>query len=183
MNVLLVEDDAVARMVLEAVLTARGHQVTAASDGKDAWSLWSLSRQAVVLSDWLMPEMDGLELCRRIRAERRQEYTYFILQTSKSGKESFLTAMEAGIDDFVTKPVDPDELVARLRAAERILDLRRELSQLEGLLPICSYCKRIRDAGDTWQSVERYVGERSKAEFSHGICPDCYKKHIEPQLG
>jgi DNA-binding response OmpR family regulator len=182
MNILLVEDDPVARKILEAVLTAGGHRVTAASDGQDGWSLWSFSRQSVVLSDWLMPVMDGLELCRRIRAERRQEYTYFILQTSKSGKESYLTAMEAGIDDFVTKPVDSDELSARLRAAERILDLRRELSQLQGLLPICSYCKRIRDAAEQWQSIERYVGERSQAEFSHGICPDCYTKHIEPRL-
>ena len=182
MNILLVEDDPVAQKILDSVLVARGHRVTAASNGKDGWGLWTLSRQSVVLSDWLMPEMDGLELCRRIRAERRQEYTYFILQTSKSGKESYLTAMEAGIDDFVTKPVDPDELSARLTAAERILDLRRELSQLEGLLPICSYCKRIRDTAETWQSIERYVGERSKAEFSHGICPDCYTKHIEPQL-
>jgi response regulator RpfG family c-di-GMP phosphodiesterase len=121
-------------------------------------------------------------LCRRIRAERRVEYTYIIVQTSKSGKENYLAAMKAGIDDFVTKPVDPDELRARLGVAERILALRRELWQLEGLLPICSYCKRIRDAADIWQPVERYVGERSGAEFSHGICPDCYRQHIEPQL-
>lgn len=183
MNILLAEDDPVARKVIEAVLTAAGHHVVAAENGLDAWGIWRLSKQAVVVTDWLMPELDGLELCRRVRAESRPEYTYIILQTSKSGKENYLTAMRAGIDDFVTKPVDPDELQARLGAAERILRLRRELTQLEGLLPICSYCKRIRDAGNTWQSVERYVGERSGAEFSHGICPECYRKHIEPQLG
>jgi DNA-binding response OmpR family regulator len=127
--------------------------------------------------------VDGLELCRRIRAERRQQYTYFLLQTTRSGKQSYLTAMRAGIDDFVTKPVDPDELLARLGAAERILDLRRELSQLQGLLPICSYCKRIRRDDQEWQQIERYIAARSDAEFSHGICPDCYRRHVEPQLG
>jgi CheY-like chemotaxis protein len=182
-GILLAEDDPVARQVLEAVLHAAGYRVTAAADGLEAWNSWSLSGQTIVISDWLMPEVDGLELCRRIRAERRQQYTYFLLQTTRSGKQSYLTAMRAGIDDFVTKPVDPDELLARLGAAERILDLRRELSQLQGLLPICSYCKRIRRDDQEWQQIERYIAARSDAEFSHGICPDCYRRHVEPQLG
>ena len=71
----------------------------------------------------------------------------------------------------------------RLRVAERILGLRKEVQQLEGLLPICTYCKRIRDEDDHWTSIETYIEQRSRAEFSHGICPDCYEKHIEPSLG
>lgn len=182
LNVLLAEDDPVARQVLEAVLKAAGHRVSTAVDGGEAWESWTLSHHPVVVADWLMPGLDGLELCRRIRAARTVTYTYFILQTSRSGKDSYLTAMEAGIDDFVTKPVDPEELTARLGVAGRILRLRRELTQLQGLLPICSYCKRIRDQDQSWHPIEAYVAARSEAEFSHGICPDCYQRHVEPQL-
>ncbi len=90
--------------------------------------------------------------------------------------------MEAGADDFITKPVDMDELHARLKAAERILGLRTHVQQLEGLLPICAYCKRIRDAAEQWESIERYVEARSAAQFSHGYCPECYEKHVRPQI-
>jgi phosphoserine phosphatase RsbU/P len=90
--------------------------------------------------------------------------------------------MEAGADDFITKPVDIEELHARLKVADRILGLRRHMQQLEGLLPICSYCKRIRDQAEQWQSIERYLEKRSEAQFSHGICPDCYSKVVQPQL-
>lgn len=183
MHVLVVEDDPVARRVLEAVLTADGHQVAVAENGQVALDLWQLSSQRVLVSDWLMPELDGLELCRRIRAVPGRPYTYFLLQTARSGRESFLAAMDAGVDDFVTKPVPPDELKARLRAAERMLGLREELLALEGLLSVCSYCKRIRNAEGAWGSLERYIERRSKAEFSHGVCPDCYDKHLKPHLG
>jgi CheY-like chemotaxis protein len=182
-NILVAEDDPVARQLLQAVLTAQGHAVTAAANGQDAWDVWQLSQQRVVVSDWMMPELDGLELCRRMRAAPAQPYTYFILGTTRSGRENFLAAMDAGVDDFITKPVAPDELKARLRVAERILGLREELLALEGLLPICSYCKRMRDAQGRWSSLERYIEQRSHAEFSHGVCPECYEKHLQPRIG
>ncbi|HXM71170.1 MAG TPA: response regulator transcription factor [Thermoanaerobaculia bacterium] len=183
MHILVVEDDAVTRRMLTAVLAASGHTVTEAEDGNEAWGAWQLSAPRVVLSDWIMPNLDGLELCRRIRATNAPSYTYFILQTVRSGKASFLEAMDAGIDDFITKPVVPEELKARLRAAARILDLRQELWALEGLLAVCSLCKRIREADGRWDSLERYVEARSKAEFSHGFCPECYESRVRPQLG
>jgi DNA-binding response OmpR family regulator len=183
MHVLIAEDDPVALRVAEAVLTAAGHQVAVAENGEIALGVWNLSDQRVIVSDWLMPELDGLELCRRIRAQPERPYTYFILQTSRSGRENFLAAMDAGVDDVVTKPVHADELTARLRVAERILGLREQLLTLEGLLSVCSYCKRIRNAEGGWGSLERYIERRSKAEFSHGICPECYDKHLKPQLG
>lgn len=182
MNILIADDEPVSRQVLEAVLGARGHHVTPAVDGAEAWGLWQLSQQRVVVSDWLMPGLDGLELCRRVRGAAAERYTYFILLTARSGKENFRAAMDAGIDDFLTKPVDAEELAARLGAADRILGLREELSQLEGLLPICSYCKRIRTAAGEYRSLEGYIEQRSKAEFSHGICPECYARHVQPQI-
>ena len=182
LSVLVVDDDAVARAQLRALLRAAGYQVSLAEHGREAWDALQLARIPVVISDWYMPEMDGPELCRRIRARRDQPYVYFILVTSRGGKEQYLAGMRAGADDFITKPVDADQLCARLTVAERILGVRRELQQLEGLLPICAYCKRIRDDQEHWGSLEGYIEKRSEAQFSHGICPECYAKHVQPQL-
>ena len=183
MVILLAEDDPVTRSALAAILTAHGHEVAEVEDGSQAWGVWRLSAPRVVVADWLMPEMDGLELCRKIRATPDRPYTYFILQTVRQGQESYLEAMDAGVDDFITKPVRAHELTARLRVAERILGLREELLALEGLLSVCSYCKRIRSPDSNWGTLERYIEQHSKAEFTHGVCPDCYEKHLKPQVG
>ena len=183
MHVLIAEDDDVTRMTLASALKGLGYEVTVAADGAEAWADLQLAHVPVVISDWQMPGLEGVELCRRIRAGNRERYIYFILVTSSGGKQRYLEAMEAGADDFIAKPVDLQELHARLKVAERILGLRQHVQQLEGLLPICAYCKRIRDGAEEWQPIERFVEKRSEAQFSHGICPDCYKKHVEPQMG
>src|SRR5437660_3981801 len=182
-SVLIIDDDPVARAQLAALAKAAGYAVSVPGHGREAWEGLQFASVPMVISDWYMPEMDGVELCRRIRARRDAPYVYFILITSRGGKQQYLAGMEAGADDFIAKPVDPDELKARLTVAERILGLRRELQQLAGLLPICSYCKRIRDDAEHWSSLEGYIEKRSEAQFSHGICPACYKKYVEPQLG
>ncbi len=182
MKILLVEDEAAARETLQAILAAQGHDVVPAENGVEGWGLWQIEQHRIVVADWLMPQMDGLELCRKIRARTRAPYTYFIMETIRSGRGNFLEAMAAGVDDFITKPVIPDELVARLKAAERILGLHHELVTLEGLLAICSYCKRLRDERGDWISLERYMEGRSTAQFSHGICPDCYETRVKPML-
>jgi CheY-like chemotaxis protein len=140
--VLVVDDDAVSRAQLSALVRAAGYEVRTADHGREAWDALRVARIPVVISDWYMPELDGPELCRRIRARPNEPYVYFILVTARGGKEQYLAGMEAGADDFVAKPVDPDELRARLTVAQRILGLRRDLQQLEGLLPICTYCKQ-----------------------------------------
>ena len=182
MRILLVEDEAVARDALQAIITAQGHAVVTADGGAEAWSEWRATGYRVVVADWIMPDVDGLELCRRIRGEKARPYTYFLLETIRSGTASYLEAMAAGVDDFISKPIVPAELVARLAVAERILGLREELHALEGLLSICSYCKRLRDDGGRWIPLEHYVATRSGAQFSHGICPECYQKHVKPFL-
>jgi len=183
MKILLVEDDAVTRRLLHAILTAQGHDVTEAENGNDAWGAWQLSAPRVVVADWVMPEMDGLDLCRKIRAVVGRPYTYFILQTARGGRASLREAMDAGVDDFIPKPAGAEELGTRLRVAGRILGLQAELLALEGLLSVCSYCKRLRATDGSWGSLERYIEQHSTAEFSHGVCPECYEKHLKPQLG
>ena len=182
MRVLVADDDPVSRRILTAVLVGLGHEAVPASDGADAWAHFQREALDIVITDWMMPEVDGLELTRRIRAMPKARYTYVLLLTALRGRARYLDGMEAGADDFVSKPVDREELYARLRVAERVLGLQREVRQLQGLLPICSYCKRIRDEADAWSQVEEYVSHRTAAQFSHGICPTCYDQHLKPQL-
>lgn len=183
MKILAVEDDLVARKILVQALHRLGHDVAEASDGAEALRVLGNEPVRVIVSDWLMPEMDGLELCRRIRARVNAEYTYFILLTSRTADHANQReAIEAGVDDFLTKPLDLQELWMRLRVAERILRYATEVQQLEAFLPICSYCKKVRDDHNYWQQIEAYINQRTGSEFSHSICPDCYQRVIVPEL-
>lgn len=183
MDILIAEDDRTSATVLSETLRRMGHRVTATPDGLDAWSRFQDIPPDVVITDWMMPGMDGLELCQRIRSHHTQRYPYILILTALTGKERFLEGMDAGADDYLTKPFDPDELAARLRVAERILGLTEEVRRLEGLLPICSYCKRIRDQADRWTTIESYITERCDASFTHSICPSCYQTEVEMKLG
>lgn len=160
-----------------------GHEVILAPDGEAAWAVVQEEPVRVVVSDWIMPGMDGLELCRRIRGRTGYEYVYFILLTARDASaENQNVAADAGIDDFLTKPLDISELWMRLRVAERILRYTTQVRQLEELLPICSYCKKIRDDQNYWQQIEGYISERTGSDFSHSVCPDCYTRVVIPEL-
>jgi len=183
MKILVVEDDKMALMMMRQALVRLGHEVIEARDGREAWAKLQRDPVRVVVSDWEMPEADGLELCRRIRARLKADYVYFILVTARdASEENQQDAMDAGVDDFLTKPLDVFELRMRLRTAERILKYTTQVRQLEELLPICSYCKKIRDDKNYWQQMEGYINERTGSEFSHSICPDCYQRVIVPEL-
>ncbi|HTS87528.1 MAG TPA: response regulator [Gemmatimonadales bacterium] len=182
MNVLVVEDDPISSRVLAAALTSLGHDFQLAEDGQIGWERFAARPPEIVITDWMMPNVDGLELTRRIRARQAERYTWVLMLTALRGRPNYLDGMKAGADDFMSKPIDREELHARLRVAERILSLQREVKQLEGLLPICAYCKKIRDESDRWSQVEEYVSRRTEAQFTHGICPGCYERHLRPQL-
>ena len=183
MNILAVEDDILARKIICRSLRRLGHEVIEAADGEEAWTHLQSGGVRVVVCDWMMPRLDGLELCRRIRARMGTEYVYFILLTGNSASdENQRTAAEAGVDDFLTKPLDPQEMWMRLRVAERILRYATQVSQLETFLPICSYCKKIRDDKNYWQQIESYINKRTGTDFSHSVCPDCYQRVIVPEL-
>lgn len=129
MKVLIADDEPLARRVLQNYLQKWGHEVVAATNGAEAWRLFEQGEFAIVITDWMMPEVDGLELIRRIRAATRPGYVYTILVTARSQKEDVVEGMESGADDFVSKPFDRDELQVRLRAGERILRLEQALAE------------------------------------------------------
>lgn len=197
MHIIVADDDPVSRKILDNSLRAWGYEPVVVRNGEEAWEQISERKSpTLMILDWMMPAPDGPELCRRIRPIKELEGSYIILLTSREGSDDLVEGLEAGADDYVTKPFRPEELRARIavgvrmvelqtKLAARVTELRHaldEVQQLQGLIPICAYCKRIRDDSNFWQAVESYVGERSGAEFSHGICPDCHDTHVKPQL-
>ena len=114
-----------------------------------------------------------------MHARASTEYTYFILLTANNpGRENLRAAMAAGIDDFVSKPLDREAIYMRLRVAARILDFTTQIRVLKDLIPICMYCKKVRDDTDYWQQVDTYIHTCTGTNFSHGICPTCLEQHL-----
>ncbi len=182
-KILAVEDDPVARAVLHQALLHLGHEVVDARDGAQALKLLEREPVRLIVSDWMMPELDGLDLCRAVRGRVNADYVYFILLTSQQADvDNQREAIEAGVDDFLTKPLDLQEIWMRLRVAERILRYATEVRQLEAFLPICGYCKKVRDDQNYWQQIESYINERTGTDFSHSVCPDCYQRVVLPEL-
>ena len=189
MQVLIAEDDRVTGEILARTLQRWNYTTTVVANGAQAWEqLRSADAPTLAILDWMMPEMDGPDVCRRVRAELPLANMYLLLVTARESRGDVIAGLDAGADDYIIKPFDPDELRARVAVGVRVLGLQQKLAdrvaelqdalnnnkQLRGLLPICSYCKRIRDDNQYWQQVEGYIAEHSDAQFSHGICPSCY---------
>jgi DNA-binding response OmpR family regulator len=191
-RILIAEDDSTSRRILEVVLTKWGHDVTSTTNGAEAWSVLSgpgSPRLAVL--DWMMPELDGVEVCRRLRHEDPDGGTYVILLTAKSEKSDIVEGLDAGANDFVTKPFDRNELRARIAVGRRVIELQtalaariealeaanRHIQTLQGILPICMHCRKIRNDVNAWEEIEEYVEHKSEAHFSHGVCPQCLEEH------
>jgi len=195
-KILLAEDDPVFALLLRQLLQT-DYEVSLARDGAEAWeALVAEDAPQLAVLDWLMPQMDGIEVCRRVRRRPEMASTYLILLTSRDHIKDILAGFAAGADDYLFKPCDPEELRARVRVGRRVVELQSALEahvaqlqqalasvrQLQGLLPICSYCKRIRNDENYWEQLETYVSEHSEASFSHGICPNCYQSIMKPQI-
>ena len=175
MRILIADDDRATTVMLAGTVEAWGLEVAVVNDGAAAWArIISKEPLALAILDWEMPGLDGIEICRRVRAWPLRVPVYLILLTSRNSRQDLVAGLEAGADDYMTKPFDPDELRARIHVGTRTLALIASVKQLRGLLPICSYCKRIRSDQDYWVQVESYVTEHTEVQFSHGICPECY---------
>ncbi len=197
MRVLIAEDDPVSRLLLQRMLTGWDYDVVAVPDGNAALAaLQQPDAPKLAVLDWEMPGLDGIEVCRRLRLQETSEPPYLILLTSRDAKTDTVAGLQAGANDYVTKPYNRDELQARLQVGSKVIGLQQQLAQqvrelaaalaqvkqLQGLLPICSYCKKIRDDHNYWQQVEGYLMKHSDVQFSHGICPQCWKERVLPEL-
>lgn len=197
MKILIAEDDKVTRRILDNAVRKWGYEAVVAEDGEQAWEALNVEdAPRLAILDWMMPGMDGVELTRKVRSTPKIETTYIILLTALSQKEDIVTGLKAGADDYVTKPFDNKELKARIKVGLRIVELEKHLKdriieleaalthikRLQGLVPICAYCKKIRTDDNYWHQLEAYIAERSDAEFSHCICPECYEERVKPEL-
>jgi phosphoserine phosphatase RsbU/P len=192
-TVLIADDDKLTLNVLNDTLTRAGYDVLTATDGEQAWKKLQQSNASLAVLDWIMPGMEGPEICQRAAKEPKMANRYFILLTGKSKTEDLVAGLQSGASDYLRKPFDEAELLARVEVGVRFIELQRKLAErvdemekalatvrrLEGLLPICSYCKRIRNEQDYWERVDNYISQHANVRFSHNICPECYEKHVK----
>jgi DNA-binding response OmpR family regulator len=196
-RILIADDSAVARAVVTRALQGDGRELVVVENGDEAIAaLEATDAPWLAVLDWEMPGLTGPEVCARARELELPVSPYLILLTSRNHTSDTVAGLLAGADDYLTKPFEAVELQARVRAGERVLELQRRLAarvseleealtkvdRLEGLLPICSYCKKVRDDTNYWHQVESYVAAHSRAQFSHGVCPECFEIHLKPFL-
>ena len=194
MRALIADDDYVTTAILTKTLQRWGLDSIVAHGGEEAWQILLRDPEiGMAILDWEMPGIVGPELCRRIRQHPDRAHLHVLLLTARDSQTDLIAGLDAGADDYLTKPFDQEELRARIHVGLRVLGLQSRLSdrvtelqaalskvkQLQGLLPICSYCKKVRPDRDYWEQVEDYVASHTGLQFSHGICPTCYDAVIE----
>ncbi|OWK44395.1 response regulator transcription factor [Fimbriiglobus ruber] len=197
MKILVAEDDAMVSYLLKATLSKWGYEVVAVHDGEAALrALQGPNAPGIALLDWMMPGLDGTEVCRRIRCDKARAATYLILLTSRESKADIIVGLQSGANDYIIKPFDHGELQARVGVGRTVVELQQALvarvreledatahvKQLRGLLPVCMYCKKVRDDQNYWEKVEAYISKHLDTTISHGICPDCWASEIVPQM-
>jgi phosphoserine phosphatase RsbU/P len=197
LRILVVDDDAVTRSTLESVISGAGWSPVAIDDPELALEiLTGADAPPIALIDWQMPTLSGLDLCRRVRAADVTARPYLIFVTGNSTSNDIVTGLDAGADGYMTKPIAANELQARVRAGLRTFALQQELRTrlqeaeaqsarnrpLRELLPMCVYCRRIRDEQQHWSTLEQFLTEKTDVRFTHGFCPTCYELHVLPDL-
>ncbi len=216
MKILVAEDDATTRAVLASQLEMMGQEAALVVDGLEALDmLLRDDAPQLAILDWMMPGLDGIEVCRRVKQQITERYVYVMMLTAKDRHEDLLQGFEAGVDDFLRKPVHPAELRCRIAAGQKIVSFDQKLRNqnkqllkvmgqqeqtitelkeamehirtLQGLLPVCSLCKKVRDDKGYWNQIETYLSEHADIRVTHGLCPDCaqklYPEYYRPEWG
>ncbi len=197
LRILIAEDDPSIHRLLSSLLAEWGYEVVPARDGAEAWALMVRDDAPWLgLVDWNMPGMTGIEVIRRVRGLRQSYRPYLLLLTARDKPDDILEGLRAGASDYITKPFDNEQLQARLQVGAEVVTLQMELAtkvaelqealdhvnRLQDMLPICAYCRKVRDDQNYWLTVEEYLTSVSGTHFSHGICPDCYAKYARPEM-
>ncbi len=191
-RILIAEDDLTSCRLLEAMLVKWGYQVEITRDGEQAWAaLQQPDAPKIAILDWMMPGMAGTEVCQKVRALPTTVPPYLILLTAMNEKRNIVEGLRAGANDYVTKPFDSAELKARVEVGRLVLELYSTLANkvselqealdhvktLQGILPICMHCHKIRTDSESWQRIDTYITQHTDVNFSHGLCPDCLEKY------
>jgi CheY-like chemotaxis protein len=197
LQVLVADDEPVSRSVVGAMLRKAGYAVMYAPDGEEAWQqLEAANPPSIALLDWEMPGLSGPEVIQRLRAKDVSVPTYVILLTSRDSSADIVQGLRGGADDYVTKPANEEELIARVSVGVRVVELQAALAErvrsleealanvqaLQTLLPMCAYCKSVRNDQNYWEKVETYFSQHSGVSFTHSYCPSCYDRFVRPQL-
>lgn len=192
MKVLIADDDSITRKTLEASLSKWGYDVEVVENGDEALvALNKKDRAGVAIVDWMMPGLNGLELCKKVKESEPENPPHLIMLTSKDLQKDIIEGLDSGADDYIKKPFFNDELHARIMAAERVVELQNKLKekvdqlqhsldhvkQLQGVIPVCMHCNKIRNDKESWDAMEKYIMDHSDATFSHGVCPTCVDEH------
>lgn len=195
---LVADNNRTAAFMVKQALERWGVDAVIAADGVEAWAWLDRDRSiSLGIFAWMMPGMEGPDLCRRIRADPAHDHMYVLLLTHRGTRQDLVTGLDAGADDYLVKPFDPEELRARVHAGLRVLALQRTLqeraallhaatarvTELRRLVPICSYCRNIRNDQDYWEQIENYLRRHTDLEFTHGICPSCYEAAVAQSEG
>lgn len=204
-KILVVDDVTKNIQLLGNILGTEGYGVSYATDGRKALAMAKEENYDLILLDIMMPEMDGFEVCRNLKQEKKTKDTPILFLTAKNETKDIVDGLSLGAVDYLTKPINKAELIARvhthiqLRLSQLIIEKKsrelevknRELSNLlsqhkkalseikilRGILPICSHCKKIRNDSGYWMQIESYIRDHSEADFTHSICQDCREKH------
>ncbi len=201
-KILVVDDSTVYLQMLSHLLTRQGYAVSAAEDGPSALTAIGIEPPELIILDIILPGMDGYEVCRRLKEDKRMRDIPVIFLTGLGEQADKVKGLSMGAVDYITKPIQKEEVLARVQTHLTIRKLQKRLSDklreqrrlnveleaalakvktLSGLIPICANCKKIRDDEGFWQQVEVYVSQHSDADFSHSICPDC-KIELYPEF-
>jgi phosphoserine phosphatase RsbU/P len=190
--IVVADDDAVGRELVSRVLEKAGHPTVTAADGERAWAIIQEVKPALAVLDWDMPHLTGLDVLRRVKLTIDRTPPYVLLLTSRTEVRDRVRGLSVGADDYLTKPFEPAELVARVEVGLRVVQLQRSLAarvteledalahvnRLERLLPICGRCKRIQ-SGEGWHDLENFLTSNAGVRFSHGACPVCAEQWLE----
>jgi len=192
MRVLIAEDDADSFELLATLLNSFGYEIVGVDNGDDALEILQRpDRPMLAILDWMMPGMSGVDVCRKLREHQSDNPSYVILLTSLNSESNIVEGLDAGADDYITKPFDFYELNARINVGRRVIDLQASLvarvkeleealghvNTLQGILPICMHCHNIRDDKESWHRIEEYLEKHSDVQFSHGVCDKCLNDH------
>jgi len=191
-TILIADDNPMNLKVLTDLLNPDNFKISAVTNGRKVLEIVDKVTPDLILLDIMMPEMDGFEACEKLKEGEKTKDIPIIFLTAKIDSDDIVKGFELGAADYVTKPFKPAELMARVRThlelkrskeqqqklIEELKESLENVKTLKGFVPICSYCKKIRDDSGFWNQLEEYIHNHSDMDFSHGVCPDCFKIHF-----